>query len=443
MDRKFLPMILSMILLMGFGTVAYADLTPEQIKQAKALIAQFSNRQFAVRQQAVDKLVKLGPDVISLVQKTLEETKDAEVKLRCGMVIKGIDEKHGISASAKVIAARKFGYYASRITIRETDAPLAEIVSEFARQSGNRPIVIHRQLRGRTASLNVKDMPYWQAIDALCKAAKASYVTNYSSRPPVLSKSLGGQEPSAYAGPVEVSVTRVQRALAKTRTFRVQKGDQTSRSLTVSMRFRIEDRLPLIGSKATFTKVTGPGGKVLKATPVGGNYYRWGSKFHTASGTVTLRGEDADVAGPLAVEGTVELEFGVGAKELRIDNILAGGEQFASAKDTHITLLEAQREDTTLRVKLRVKSAAALHPRLISSTIPDYGFSLVAPGGTRHARITRRGIKGSLKKGTEASLELTFSTIPQVDGNWSLAFRYPAKVEWRTHAFKLTNVPLP
>jgi len=93
MNRNVLLVMLPVILLLGFGGVARAELTPEQQKQAEALIKQFEAREFAARQQAVEKFIEMGPEVLPLVRKTLAETKDAEVKLRCEMVIKGTREK--------------------------------------------------------------------------------------------------------------------------------------------------------------------------------------------------------------------------------------------------------------------------------------------------------------------------------------------------------------
>jgi len=69
------------------------SLTAEQREHAEALIQQFEAREFTVRQQAVEELIQMGPAVLPLIRKTLAETKDAEVKLRCEMVIKAITEK--------------------------------------------------------------------------------------------------------------------------------------------------------------------------------------------------------------------------------------------------------------------------------------------------------------------------------------------------------------
>jgi hypothetical protein len=69
-------------------TQASAELSAGQKLAVEALIAQFAAKEFAVRQAAVTRLIEIGPDVVPLVKKTLAETTDAEVRLRCEMVIK-------------------------------------------------------------------------------------------------------------------------------------------------------------------------------------------------------------------------------------------------------------------------------------------------------------------------------------------------------------------
>ena len=90
MRRLTLSVAVSLLILCGLLPGVFAQLTPDKQTQAQALIRQFSAREFAVRQEAVKKLIEMGPDVLPLVRKTLGETDDAEVKLRCEMVIKGL-----------------------------------------------------------------------------------------------------------------------------------------------------------------------------------------------------------------------------------------------------------------------------------------------------------------------------------------------------------------
>ena len=88
------------------AVTAWGELTPDQTKAAQTLIAQFTSPEFAVRQKAVEELIKMGPAVLPLVRKTLAETKDPEVKLRCEMVIEGITRKQGVGQKAEVDARK-------------------------------------------------------------------------------------------------------------------------------------------------------------------------------------------------------------------------------------------------------------------------------------------------------------------------------------------------
>ena len=99
MKNHFVALTLLGILLTGLGRVAGEGITPEQVKEAQTLIGQFRSPEFAVRQTAVEELVKMGPGVLPLIRKTLAETKDDEVKLRCEMVMREI----GIRETDKVV----------------------------------------------------------------------------------------------------------------------------------------------------------------------------------------------------------------------------------------------------------------------------------------------------------------------------------------------------
>ena len=85
---------------LALAVPASSELTPEQAKQTAALIADFGAKEFAVRQAAVLKLLAMGPDVAPLVKKTRAGTDDAEVKLRCQMVLRGL-QKTGLPEPPK------------------------------------------------------------------------------------------------------------------------------------------------------------------------------------------------------------------------------------------------------------------------------------------------------------------------------------------------------
>jgi len=167
-------------------TVAWApaaacgELTPDETRQAEALIAQFSARQFAARQAAVDRLIEMGPDVLPLVRKTLTETDDAEVKLRCTMTVNGIVRKYGlIIEDGKVIPLNLNG---SRITLDVTAMPIREVLDLLARQSGNAPLKADEVL-DRTVTLKLKDVPYWRALDEICRSTGLVWTEAWSQQP--------------------------------------------------------------------------------------------------------------------------------------------------------------------------------------------------------------------------------------------------------------------
>ena len=69
---------------------ARAQDASDATRQAEALIRALAADTSAEREQATQKLIEMGPDVIGLVAKTLASTDDPEVKLRCGLVLKGM-----------------------------------------------------------------------------------------------------------------------------------------------------------------------------------------------------------------------------------------------------------------------------------------------------------------------------------------------------------------
>jgi len=116
MKRALLAAVLASALALSLPPVRlYSDPTPEQTKEAQALIAQFSAKEFAARQAAVEKLIALGPDVLPLVKKTLAETADNEVKLRCEMTLTGIS------------AAQKLGEERQRVGLKLVERRIKDL----------------------------------------------------------------------------------------------------------------------------------------------------------------------------------------------------------------------------------------------------------------------------------------------------------------------------
>jgi len=264
MKRNILPLIVPVFLLMGFSGGAFAELTPEQAKQAEALIKQFSARQFAVRQQAVEELIEMGPDVLPLVRKTLAETDDAEVKLRCQMVIKGIEKAYGVRVTGDDLTVVPGPFEPSRITIDVTQRPLSEVLQMFSDQSGNRIITLSKDLEDRTIDFQVKDMPYWQALDQLCEKEKLLCRHRFRPQRLELQRALKVDHRGVRVGPLVVRVLRVSRD----RHFLVGDRSSVQEGLNCQIMYYWEDRLNVLSSVGRVTRVTTPDGKIDVGTRV-------------------------------------------------------------------------------------------------------------------------------------------------------------------------------
>jgi len=149
---------------------------------------------------------------------------------------------------------------ASRITIEVTNAPVAEVAKRFAEQSGNRLFSFDRLPPGRTVTLSVKDMPYWQAVDRFCEVARLDHRRGGSRGPHrelVLANAPGRVGPAGYAGPVVLRVGSITRY----REFRPSKAnDPLNHYALCSARYEWEERLPAVDSEVWLTKLITPDG---------------------------------------------------------------------------------------------------------------------------------------------------------------------------------------
>ena len=432
---RLLPRIcLPFFVLVCFCLIVHAELTPEQTKAAQGLIAQFTAPEFAVRQQAVEKLIALGPDVLPLVRKTLAETKDAEVKLRCEMVLKGIAEKFGVEApTEKPLGA--FGLDASRVSVKVRDARLASVLDAFAGQSGNARIEVPEPWAGKLVTLEVADMPYWQALDALCREAGLFWAPGEKTGQIELLSAEDALDVSAYAGPVVVKLVR---------------GESMRRAgapLEVRYRFDFicEDRLEPFAADIRFTKWLGRDGTTLRRTGTLDTRVRRvpGGVFN-GIGPIAFEELPAGTDRLGVLEGTVTLCFGGGRKTLTTEDVFARPESTLDADGARLTLGAPTRTKGWVTMTLVRKVDGKEHPMPFFTADSPYGFRLVDPNGGRHAGVIYQGSEGGgVALWDLDRRRLVFSAVPEVEGKWTLQCVLPVTWTEKTFPFRFEQVPLP
>lgn len=464
MWRRIAVIAVVLAVFAGFFAQAKADLTPGQKKAAEFLIEQFSSRRFAARQQAVEKLVALGADVVPLIRKALAETADNEVKLRCRMVLKALKaDTHAAEP------AGDFGLDASKITLDMHEAELDEILQELAKQSGNAPLPMPENWEGRLLTFAVKNMPYWEALDALCAKAKLTYTIDHMSGGlKLVPRETGTVDISAHTGPVVVKVE----AGTLTRSFRGRGSQLRTRrhgGLTYTLNYFWEDRLPVIEKTASATRVTDPDGRQLKlASDVQVPRVFFG---HRRAATPASRLQVVIPELPKGlkkigeIEGIVKLTTGAGRRTIKINGVFADGEKTASQGDVTLTVSSVNRRGPQgmFNLSLTAGGKETHFPDYPSNS--QYGVCLVDPNGRQHhGMISRRGHMvfrtahaggGGMVENLVVRLDrrngrantgkasVTFRNLPRVEGAWTLVYTMPEKTVTREYPFKIKETPLP
>jgi hypothetical protein len=476
MNRSYVFVMVLLAGVIGTGAAVFGELTAGQKLAAETLIKDFSAKEFAARQAAVEKLIALGPDVVPLIKKTLAETTDNEVKLRCQMVLKGIADKFGVEVGQKPDVKTAVNYNASKVTLDAKEMTLAEVMDKFAQETGNQPIDVPDDLREKTLTLSVKDMPYWQVLDKVCALTGLLYTPDWNTGNLRLVEAEKGGNLSGYSEAVVVKVDQG----AQTRVFRMAKMPKGATMwggtrLGYTMSCFWEDRLPALTSEWQVTKVMTPDGKNLllpdqPGTVFGGGFMHAGKGRMASYGNMQLNIPEVPegLTKLTEVSGLVRLEFGEGQKEVKIDDVLAVVDKTITVDDWTITVKKAEKDPVhgkdVVSIMVEVKHGDKLASVPAAWLVGAYGFYLLAPDGQRHKGIPSGGrmmrgvgwaVPGAVRApgmdantvvngpGQVGKYNVRFWQLGEADGPWSLLLLLPEHHETREYPFTIKDVPVP
>jgi hypothetical protein len=442
---------------------AHAALTAGQKMAAETLIKQFSAPEFAARQAAVEKVIALGPDVLPLIRKTLAETADAEVKLRCQMVLKAL----GASA-VPAPPAEKFGCGPSKINLDVKDAPLAEVVEKLAEQSGNARIDVGEALGDKPVTLAAKDVTYWEAVDALCDRLGLMYAAVWRGVP-----AAGGKDGMIQL--VEAEKDAKLRGLAGPVVVRLDSCTKTVQYIIAKMpvpkawpvgvanfmfNYFWEDRLdPLSTEVEVRTVLTSDGRNVTPQAAPGrgmmGRPFAMGVKTPPCSAfTLNVPNLPDDVRKLAEISGVVHLEFGTGEKEARIDDVLNAVGKEMKFDDWAVTVTKADKTKWGLQVQVEAKFKGEQTPMPAWWAAGGYGWWVQEGDGGKKTRGWAGG--GTWAVPGVGQGERAWGVAParkgehtvmfqgQYEGGiYSLILLLPAVHETKEFPFTIKDVPLP
>jgi len=340
----------------------------------------------------------------------------------------------------------------SKVTLDAADAPLADVLQDLARQSGNKPLVVPKGFQDVRLTLHLRSVPYWQALDEIGRRA-GLYLASYDTLEPTLPGPF--EDVGVYLGPVALKLANVysHRGFAKW---------CPGKSLGYAFVCSWEDRLCVLGGRATFTRVLTDGGVELKPqrdlciiSP--GTRYTEGdvvSLLPHGYMTVFFRDIPPQTRSVAKVSGTLSLDVAVGRREVVIEDALGGGARGATNDGLTLKVVATERVNQFFCVVLDAERDGKPTPLAGFQQGAPYGVCLVDPAGRlvrgslgrardMHVPSLTEGLKALAAKAGEGTRFAFFSDFPEKGGPWSLRYSCPEKMLVLEEHFKFENLPLP
>jgi len=446
--RHIAPFVTVVVMVASLMGAARAELTPEQAKTAERLIREFSAREFAVRHEAVEKLIAMGPDVLPLIRKALAGTQDGEVKLRCEMVLRGIDARHGADWGKTPGAGRRgvIDFEATLITLKVTHAELEDVLDELHRQSGNEQPQLTEDPEVRTVTLDVRDRPYWEVIALLCRMTKLTCERDMAEDRVVLKPLRDGTEVWALAGPVAV------RARPDPKGADGEK--QPAGSINYELDYFWEDRLPVADAVLSIEAITAPDGGPLRLY----EYHRerqWDAETPSAGrARIRIDGVPEHLRSIAEIKGVLKMEQVRGKVEITVKGSVAAKEARGETEGLSVRVQSARREPNSVWGVLALKGPKGKDTPFGPPGDPRYGFFLIDPRGERHRpwqvlfgdhHVSECPHGGWFAFGTTCAHMRTvgFRVVPPDPDRWSLLCIVPKETASGEIPFTLRNIPIP
>lgn len=231
-----LPAVIAAALLLVPTPLLAQAPRPAGGEQVARLIRDLGADDFGVRQNADDRLARLGPAIRQDLEVALRSD-DAEVRLRANQLLDRVK-------IAELWSASPVGPIRGQL--------LSQTFERLARQSGNHVLLgDHPAPADQLLNFELPAAGYWPSIDELCRRTGNHLRPNFDTQSAGLVVAAGppGQYPTAYAGPLRVQIVSARRAFSEDLDYENLKSDVTH-SFQFNLQMMWEDRLRLVAYAA-------------------------------------------------------------------------------------------------------------------------------------------------------------------------------------------------
>ena len=222
---------------MAAGSHLSAQEPADEIRVAR-LVRELSGDSFAIRTQATDELVKLGPAARQEVEQATRSD-DPEVRLRAKDLLRAI-KIHDLWA-------------AGRFSHSPAPVQASQLIRQLSEQTGNHLIVGDQfgAFHDEIVQFDFAGGDYWPTVDELCRQSGNHCRPHYDSRTPGVVVVAGppGRQPLAYAGPVRGRITSARRTFNEELSYEDTRSEKMH-TFQVNLEMTWEDRFKLVAYRS-------------------------------------------------------------------------------------------------------------------------------------------------------------------------------------------------
>jgi hypothetical protein len=178
---RCLSVVMSACLAAAVLAAPVADEKKPAAADAERLVRQLGSSRFSDRESATVALDALGAAALPALREGAKST-DPEIRRRAGDMLAKLDRAAGSAAALTP----------TKVHLKATDAPLAEVVRDLGKQANVRFQLAREpvDLAGRRVTLDTGEVSFWEGLEALCRTAKVSL--RPSTLDPAADDSAGG-----------------------------------------------------------------------------------------------------------------------------------------------------------------------------------------------------------------------------------------------------------
>jgi hypothetical protein len=409
-----------------------------------ALLKQLEDESIETREKAAASLVELGDKAEERVRKHLE-TVEGELKARCEAILRSIQARRRLSS---VLPPLKL------VSLDAKEAKLRDVLEDLQKQSG-----MAMQLDGLAdapVTVQVKDVPPLEALNAVCKAAELGWFIDGQPVKGRIPPPAFGDVPPRGVGPSTIrfqsngyidvprffarhySVSPTNLSINRWSDFRAT-SSSASLQLRLSWTPEVKPETAWIEVKritddkgrSLFEPVKGAVGGKFRAGMMGGGIFR-----SQTDAAIPLTFPEADARSIASVKGTAIAQFVVAEKTIVFDSPEGTSTNVKDLEGMTVELLECRTTAGTASVKLAIRGRARTTPegqpyqqappvRLKlddGTTAPGSGTSLHSDGTTSRYDLTFHRVSSKI-----AAIEVVAETTYHTD----------------SFDFELKDIPLP